>query len=76
MVLFDEGSSDAACCSLGTGGGHVAAVIAGPGAKDSTKIRVAADHYSLLRLIEDEWGFGRLRHAADSTTPTIEGWKA
>jgi hypothetical protein len=76
MVLFDEGSSDAACCSLGTGGGHVVAVIAGPGAKDSTKIRVAADHYSLLRLIEDEWGFGRLRHAADSTTPTIEGWKA
>jgi hypothetical protein len=54
----------------------VVAVIAGPGAKDSTKIRVAADHYSLLRLIEDEWSFGRLRHAADSTTPTIEGWKA
>ena len=76
MILFDEGSSDAACCSLGTGGGHVVAVIAGPGANDSTKIRAAADHYSLLRLIEDEWGFPRLRHAADSTTPTINGWKA
>jgi len=76
LVLFDEGSSDATCCSLGTGGGHVVAVIAGPGAKDSTKIRAAADHYSVLRLIEDEWGFGRLRHAGDSTTPTISGWKA
>ncbi|HEY6677582.1 MAG TPA: alkaline phosphatase family protein [Actinomycetota bacterium] len=76
MVLFDEGSSDAACCSLGAGGGHVVAVIAGPGANDSTTIRAAADHYSLLRLIEDEWGFPRLRHAADSTTPTIHGWKA
>lgn len=76
MVLFDEGSSDTGCCSLGTGGGHVVAVIAGPGAKNSTKIRAAADHYSLLRLIEDEWGFRRLRHAADSTTPTIDGWKA
>jgi hypothetical protein len=76
MVLFDEGSTDATCCSLGTGGGHVAAVIAGPGAKQRTKIRTAADHYSLLRLIEDEWGFPRLSHAGDSTTPSIEGWKA
>jgi hypothetical protein len=76
MVLFDEGSSGAACCSLGTGGGHVVAVIAGPGAKDSTRIGAAADHYSLLRLIEDEWGFRHLRNAADSTTPTIDGWKA
>jgi len=76
MVLFDEGSSDAACCSLGFGGGHVAAVIAGPGAKDSTTIGAAADHNSLLRLIEDELGFRRLRNAADPTTPTISGWKA
>jgi hypothetical protein len=76
MVLFDEGSSDAACCSLGSGGGHVVAVIAGPGAKDSTTIGAAADHYSLLRLIEDELGFRRLRNAADPTTPTINGWKA
>ena len=76
MVLFDEGSSDAACCSLGSGGGHVVAVIAGPGAKDSTTIGAAADHYSLLRLIEDELGFRRLRNAADPSTPTINGWKA
>jgi hypothetical protein len=76
MVLFDEGSSDAACCSLGSGGGHVVAVIAGPGGNDSTTIGAAADHYSLLRLIEDELGFRRLRNAADPTTPTINGWKA
>lgn len=76
MVLFDEGATGASCCSLFTGGGHVVAIIAGPGAKDSRKITTAADHYSLLRLIEDEWGFRRLRHAADATTPTVEGWKA
>ncbi len=75
LIVFDEGSSDATCCSLDTGGGHVVAVIAGPGAKDATKIRTAADHYSLLRLIEDEWGLHRMRHAADDTTPTIKGWK-
>ena len=76
IVLFDEGATSAICCSLSTGGGHVGAVIAGPGAKDSTTIGAAADHYSLLRLIEDELGFRRLRNAADPTTPTINGWKA
>jgi len=75
-VVFDEGSTDAACCSLGTGGGHVVTIIAGPGAKASTKIRAAADHYSLLRLIEDAWGLKRLRHASDASTPTIKGWRA
>ena len=76
IVVFDEGSTDAACCALGTGGGHVVTIIAGPGAKASTKIRTAADHYSLLRLIEDAWGLKRLRHASDSSTPTITGWRA
>lgn len=76
IVVFDEGSTDAACCSLGTGGGHVVTIIAGPGAKASTKIRAAADHYSLLRLIEDAWGLKRLRYASDSSTPTIKGWRA
>jgi phosphatidylinositol-3-phosphatase len=76
MILFDEGTTDRGCCSLGSAGGHVAAIIAGPGARWSTRIRTAADHYSILRLIEDEWGFRRLRHAGDVTTPTIRGWKA
>jgi hypothetical protein len=76
LILFDEGSTDATCCSLDSGGGHVVAVIAGPGAKNSTTIRGATDHYSLLRLIEDDWGLRRMRHAADATTPTVRGWKA
>jgi hypothetical protein len=76
IVVFDEGSTDAACCALGTGGGQVVTIIAGPGAKASTKIRTATDHYSLLRLIEDAWGLKRLRHASDSSTPTIKGWRA
>ena len=58
------------------GGGHVAALIAGPGAADRTLIRAAANHYSILRLIEDEWGLLRLRGAGDGATPSIEGWRA
>jgi hypothetical protein len=75
IVLFDEGTTTSGCCSLGRAGGHVVAIIAGPGATSSTRIRMAADHYSILRLIEDEWGFRRLRHAGDPATPTITGWK-
>ncbi len=76
VILFDEGTSDLGCCGADPGGGHVVAVIAGPGASDRTRIRGPVDHYSILRLIEDEWGLRRLRHAADDSTPSIEGWKA
>jgi hypothetical protein len=54
----------------------VAAVIAGPGAANRTRIRAAANHYSVLQLIEDEWGLPRLRGAGDGATPSIEGWRA
>lgn len=76
LILFDEGSSDLGCCGVDPGGGHVAALIAGPGAADRTRIGATADHYSVLRLIEDEWGLGRLRGAGDGATPSIEGWRA
>jgi hypothetical protein len=75
MVVFDEGTSDAGCCGLGAAGGHVAAIIAGPGAAERVRIRQDTSHYSLLRLIEDAWGFDRLAHASDRSTPTIEGWR-
>jgi hypothetical protein len=76
ILTFDEGSSDAGCCSLGSAGGHVATIIAGPGAASGVTIEAKADHYSLLRLIEDAWGLPRMRHAGDRSTPTIRGWRA
>jgi phosphatidylinositol-3-phosphatase len=75
IVVFDEGSSRVGCCTPGIHGGHVAAVIAGPGAKHRVRITTAFDHYSVLRLIEDAWGFQRLRHAADRSTRSILGWR-
>ncbi len=75
LVVFDEGVTDANCCGLMSGGGHVAAVIAGPGAKKAVKLRGSADHYSMLRLIEDAFGLSRLRNAAARATPTIRGWR-
>jgi hypothetical protein len=78
IVVFDEGTSDAGCCprSVAGGGGHVMAVIAGPGAGSGVRLRQPTNHYSILRLIEDAWSLPRLHHAADARTPTIWGWKA
>jgi phosphatidylinositol-3-phosphatase len=76
IVTFDEGSSNDGCCSLGSAGGRVATIIAGPGARNDTTIRHNEDHYSLLRLIEDAWGLPRMRHAGDRSTPTIRDWQA
>jgi phosphatidylinositol-3-phosphatase len=75
IVAFDEGSSSAGCCGPSIHGGHIAAVLAGPGARRGARIGTAVDHYSILRLIEDAWGFLRLRHAADRATHPILGWR-
>ena len=75
VVVFDEGTTAATCCGVRSGGGHVAAIIAGPGAARSVRIGSSANHYSLLRLVEDAFGLHRLRHAADRATPPIRGWR-
>ena len=75
IVTFDEGDSNAGCCGSSSGGGHIATIIAGPGARNSVKITSRANHYSTLRLIEDALGLGRLAHTASRSTPTIRGWQ-
>lgn len=75
IVTFDEGSSDAGCCSKAAGG-RVATIITGPGARPGVELSAPADHYSILRLIEDRWGLARLGDAACPCTPTVAGWEA
>jgi phosphatidylinositol-3-phosphatase len=74
VVTFDEGSTDAGCCVYARGG-HIVAIIAGPGARTGVRLGRAADHYSLLRLIEDNWSLRRMRHAGCGCTPSIAGWR-
>ncbi len=74
IITFDEDGT-AGCCLLAAGG-HIATVIAGPGAARGVEIAQPADHYSLLRLVEDNWGLPRLRAAACPCTPTLAGWAA
>jgi hypothetical protein len=74
ILTFDEGSTGAGCCAKAAGG-HIVTIIAGPGARSGIKLPGPADHYSVLRLIEDNWGLERLGEAACACTPTIAGWR-
>ena len=72
IVLFDEGSTSLGCCRQASGG-HIAGLIAGPGAAAGVIVRTRVDQYSVLRLIEDAFGLHHLGDAA--TAPEITGWQ-
>ena len=63
FLTWDEGSSDAGCCRLASGG-HIVTIVAGPGAKRGARMGTPTDHYSVLRTIEEALGLPRLRGAA------------
>lgn len=70
FLTWDEGSSDAGCCRLASGG-HIATIVAGPGARRSARMTTQADHYSVLQTIEDLFRVPRLRGAACSCTVSL-----
>jgi phosphatidylinositol-3-phosphatase len=72
FLTWDEGSSDDGCCGLARGG-HIATLVAGPGARPGARMSTPADHYSVLRTIEDVLGLPRMRGAACSCTPSMAG---
>jgi hypothetical protein len=74
IVTYDEGSSHERCCGLAAGG-HIYTVITGPGARSGERISEPVSIYSILRLIEDNWGLGHLGAAGDESTPSIVGFK-
>jgi hypothetical protein len=69
IVVWDEGTTDAACCGASTGGGHVAAIVAGPGARSAATVDTPSNHYSMLALIETKLGLPLL--AGAQTAPSI-----
>jgi hypothetical protein len=70
FLTWDEGSSNAGCCRLAFGG-HVATIVAGPGARRSAQLTTPTDHYSLLQTIEDLLGLRRLRKASCTCTSSL-----
>ena len=72
FLTWDEGSSDASCCRLASGG-HIATIVAGPGARIGARMTTPADHYSILQTIEDLFRVPRLRGAACTCTVSLRG---
>jgi acid phosphatase len=70
FLTWDEGSSDAGCCRLASGG-HIVTIIAGPEARAGARLAKPTDHYSVLQTIEDVLGLERLRGAACACTPSL-----
>jgi hypothetical protein len=71
FLTWDEGTDSAGCCNLASGG-HVATIVAGPGARPGAALSTPTDHYSVLRTIEDLLGVPRLRGAACGCTSSLK----
>ena len=71
FLTWDEGSSDAGCCRLASGG-HIVTILAGAGARAHARLATPTDHYSVLQTIEDVLGLKRLRGAACACTPSLQ----
>jgi hypothetical protein len=71
FLTWDEGSDDSGCCEVASGG-HVATIVAGPGARSGARLNSPSDHYSMLQTIEDLLGLPRLRGAACGCTASLK----
>ena len=70
FITWDEGSTNAGCCTNAAGGRIVTLVIS-PLARTGFQSSVAETHYSLLRTIEDSWNMPRLGGAACTCTAAM-----
>ena len=58
FVTFDEGASNV------RGGGHIPTLVVGTAVRPKSTFRLVANHYGLLRTIEQGWGLPRLGRSA------------
>ena len=72
LIVWDEGKTNAGCCGT-PGGGLVPLLIIAPGGHHGNQVSEPANHYTLLRLIEDLWGLQQLGHAADIDAKPLLG---
>lgn len=63
FITFDEGESNAGCCTFAAGGA-IDTLVVSPLARPGFTSDVPYDHYSLLRTIETAWDLPLLKHAA------------
>ncbi|MHB8491702.1 MAG: alkaline phosphatase family protein [Solirubrobacteraceae bacterium] len=71
-ITWDEGSTNSGCCTQAAGG-TVGLILLGRSVRRAARLTAAADHYSLLALIERMFGLPPLRGAACPCTPSLAG---
>lgn len=75
FITYDEGNSNAGCCRYAAGG-HVQTVFTSDAITGGPRLTTAADHYSLLRTIEDGFGLPHLGHAGCTCSAPLGGaWR-
>lgn len=74
FLTFDEGLTDRGCCGA-AGGGQIATIVLSPWVTAGTHDGTLYTHYSLLRTIEEAWGFSPLGAAAGAT-PITGIWRS
>lgn len=68
VLTYDENS--------GTSGNQIYTVFLGPMVNVGTQVSAAHSHYSVLKMIEDEWGLGSLNlYDAKASVMTPSVWK-
>ena len=72
VLTWDEGSSDEGCCG-GAHGGHIATIVAGPGARRGARLSTPIDHYGVLGTIEDMLSIPRLAGAREGGVGGLSG---
>jgi hypothetical protein len=72
VLTWDEGSSDAGCCT-DAHGGRIATIVAGPDVRRHARSNRPVDHYGVLRTIEDALGLPPLGAAALPRSGTLNG---
>jgi hypothetical protein len=71
-LTWDEGASnDWRGASGQRGGGRIALIAAGGGARRHTRVAIPANHYALLRMIEANFGLQTLGQAGAQSTPLL-----
>jgi hypothetical protein len=65
VLTWDEGTLDAGCCGLPSGGGRIATIVAGPDVKPGARQSQPVDHYGVLATIERSLSLQPLGGAAD-----------
>jgi phosphatidylinositol-3-phosphatase len=70
FITWDEGSTNAGCCTVAAGG-NVATLVISPTTGPALTSTLAEDHYSLVRTVEDAWGLPELNNASCTCTPVM-----